>query len=159
MPGRDAVAMNDYLIGSGAMITAGPRAGLAAATIHAQTDPALASLVTAMVVDFEATSIRDLSRLVVAATGWRRDRAGSRLIEPLLARGTCTLADVLTLLGTGSGASTVHVFARWLPDEPTVAQLRASGIELVAHPLEAIAHAALVCGDRFERWSPGMRAA
>jgi hypothetical protein len=151
--------MNDYFIGSGALLTAGPQSSIAAAALHAQTDPALAAAVTAAVIDFEAGSPRELSRLVVVAAGWRRDRVAREFIAPLLERGECTLVDVIAALGTSTAAATIHLFARWLPDEILVGELGRAGIDLVAHPLESIRHAALVCGERYERWHPGMRAA
>lgn len=46
--------MNDYVIGSGAVLTAGPNASIAAATLHAQTDAAIAAGVRAALVDFES---------------------------------------------------------------------------------------------------------
>jgi hypothetical protein len=151
--------MNDYFIGSGAIITSGPRASIAEVALHAQTDTALAAVVKAAVVDFEGSAARGLGRLVLAGAGWRRERAAREVIEPLLDRGACSLADVLATLGSACGGAEVHLFARWLPDEGTVDDLRARGLTLVAHPLEEIRQAALVCGQRFERWSSGMRAA
>ncbi len=46
--------MDEYFIGAGALLTAGPQASIASATLHAQTDPGLSQQVVAAVVDFEA---------------------------------------------------------------------------------------------------------
>ena len=74
--------MNDYVIGSGAVLTAGPNASIAAATLHAQTDAAIAAGVRAALVDFESRSPSELSKLVVFATGWN----GARVRSPSLSR-------------------------------------------------------------------------
>jgi hypothetical protein len=151
--------MNDYVIGSGAVLTAGPNAGIAGATLHAQTDPAIAATVRAAVVDFESSSAADLSKIVVVASGWNPARVRAELVEPLLARGECTLADVLALLAGGAKTDEIHLFARWLPDEVLTAALAREGIILVVHPLESIRQAALICGQSFSRWPYPMRAA
>jgi len=151
--------MNDYVIGAGAVLTAGPEAGIAGATLHAQTDAALAAGVRAAVVDFESTRAADLSKIVVIAAGWNAARVRAALIEPLLARGACTFADVLTLLANGAQTREIHLFARWLPDEVLSAALAREGISLVVHPLESIRQAALICGQSFSRWPHPMRAA
>jgi hypothetical protein len=149
--------MNDYVIGSGAVLTAGPAGSIAAATLHAQTDVAIASGVSAAVVDFESPSADDLSKIVIVASRWTASRANRELIEPLLARSTATLADVIELLGRSTGAE-VHLFARWLPDELLAASLRRAGVTLICHALEDIRQAALISGQRYTRW-PSLRAA
>jgi len=151
--------MNDYLIGAGAVLTAGPNAGIVGATLHAQTDPAIAAGVRAAVVDFESPKVTDLSKIVVIANGWNAARVQAALVEPLLARRTCTLAEVLTLLAAGAETREVHLFARWLPDELLFAALAREGITLVVHPLESIRQAALICGQSFSRWPCSLRAA
>lgn len=151
--------MNDYVIGSGAVLTAGPNASIAGATLHAQTEAAIAAGVHAAIVDFESTSGADLSKIVVVATGWNAVRVRAELVDPLLASGSCTLADVLALVARGAKTNEIHLFARWLPDEVLTAALGREGITLVAHPLECIRQAALICGQSYFRWPSPMRAA
>jgi hypothetical protein len=151
--------MNEYLIGAGAVLTAGPEASIAGATLHAQTDPLLAARVQAAAIDFEASHPDELSRIVIVAAGWCGSRFQAEVIRPLLSRRECTLADVLAELAGAAGTSEVHLFARWLPDPATTQALRAKGITVVAHPLEAIGQAALVSGMRISRWRSPFRAA
>jgi hypothetical protein len=151
--------MNDYLIGAGALLTAGPESSIAGATLHAQTDALLAGQVRAALVDFEAADPDELSRIVIMATGWRRARFDAEVIQPLTSRRECSLADVIAALASAIGESEVHLFARWLPGADMARDLQRRGIGLVAHPLEAIAQAALVTGQRFARWKSALRAA
>lgn len=151
--------MNDYVIGSGAVLTAGPSASIASATLHAQTDSALAATVRAALVDFESSSCTELTKVIVLAAGWNAARVKADLVAPLLERGCCTLADVLGQLAHAAGTSEVHLFARWLPDEVLTAVLRREGVMLVAHPLESIRQAALICGQSYSRWPSPLRAA
>jgi hypothetical protein len=46
-----------------------------------------------------------------------------------------------------------------MPDAAMSAELAASGVGLVTHPLESIEQAALVSGQRFSRWQSPFRAA
>jgi hypothetical protein len=151
--------MNEYLIGAGALLTAGPASSIAGATLHAQTDPLLAGQVQAALVDFESAHPAELSRIVIMAAGWRRGRFEAEVVGPLAARRECSLADVIAVLAKATGAAEVHLFARWLPDAAMLADLRRRGVGLVAHPLEAIDRAALVTGQRFYSWKPSLRAA
>lgn len=151
--------MNDYVIGSGALLSVGPSATITGASLHAQTDPLLAGQVKAALVDFEASSVSDLSRLLIVASGWTRRQFDDHVIRPLLEHGECTLADVLAQLALATGTPEVHIFARWIPDEVMSATLRRNGVHLVAHPIEAIDRAALVCGQRVTRWNAPLRAA
>lgn len=151
--------MSEYLIGAGAVLTAGAAASIAGATLHAQTDSPAAGEIRAALVDFEAGSPRDLSRVILVATGWSPNRFESEVIQPLLARGECTLADVLERLAVATETQELHLFARWLPDSDLTAALRDKGISLVGHPIEAIEQAALVCDQRFNRWRAPFRAA
>jgi hypothetical protein len=151
--------MNDYLIGAGALLTAGPSASLAGASLHAQIDAALAPRVRAALFDFESGGGRDLSQVLALVSGWNGARVRAEIVEPLLARGECSLADVLLLLAAAAKVEEIHLFARWLPGELLVAQLRAAGVDLVTHPLESIRQAALVSGQRFSRWPAPLRAA
>lgn len=151
--------MNDYVIGSGALLTAGPRASIAAATLHAQTDPGLAPVVKAAMVDFESSPTGDLSRILVMAAGWNPGRFDAKIVQPLLERRENTLADVLALLAAATATGEVHLFARWLPDDMLVAALRRAGVTIVAHSLDAIIAAALISGQSYRRWNPPLRAA
>jgi hypothetical protein len=151
--------MNDYVIGSGAILTAGPEASIAGATLHAQTDASIAPCVQAALVDFESSSLADLSKVIILAAGWNAARVKGELVAPLLSRGACTLADVLETLARAAAVREVHVFARWLPDDLMTAALGRSGVTLVAHPLESIRQAALICGQSYSRWPSPLRAA
>ena len=57
--------MDEYLIGAGAVLTAGPEASIAGATLHAQTDPQLVEMVKAAVIDFESAHPAELSSIVI----------------------------------------------------------------------------------------------
>lgn len=151
--------MNDYIIGSAAVLTAGPAATIVAATLHAQTDETLAPGIEAALLDFEASAPEELSRVVLVVKGWNRGRLTSGLIEPLLERRECSLGDLFEQLADATGARELHLFARWLPSESLCASLRGRGVTLVAHPLEAIRQAALISGQAYRRWSSPVRAA
>ena len=151
--------MSEYLIGAGAVLTAGAAASIAGATLHAQTDSPAAGEIRAAVIDFEAASPQELSRILLVAAGWSPNRFESEVIEPLLACGECTLADVMERLAQATGTRELHVFARWLPDLNLAGTLREKGVSLVGHPIEAIERAALVCGQRLNRWRAPFRAA
>jgi hypothetical protein len=151
--------MDEYLIGAGAVLTAGPESSISRATLHAQTDARLAAHVKAAVIDFEATTPRELSRIVIVAAGWTRGRFESEVISKLLDRRECSLGAVITLLAEAAGTPEIHLFARWLPEVATLAELEASNVRLVLHPLESISQVALVSGQHFRRWRPAFRAA
>ena len=150
-PCQDA-GMDEYFIGAGALLEAGPSGSIAAAALHAQTEAGLAASVKAAVIDFEATRLAELSRLLVVAAGWSVPRFRSEVVVRLLAQHECTLADVMAVLAEAAGTCEVHVFARWLPDDETLQTLEKRGICVASHPLEAIGQAALVCGQRVGRW-------
>ena len=151
--------MDEYLIGSGAVLTAGSEATIARATLHAQTPPHVAAGVKAAVIDFESVNPSELSRIVVVLTGCRRSEFRDTVETPLLARGECGLADVIAILARAANTPEVHVFARWAPDAELSAATGARGVRLVIHPLESIEQAALVSGQRFSRWPTPVRAA
>ncbi|HTU70759.1 MAG TPA: hypothetical protein VMF11_10630 [Candidatus Baltobacteraceae bacterium] len=151
--------MNEYLIGAGAILTAGPQASIAGATLHAQTDAALAPTVRAALFDFESPGMLELTKVVLVAAGWNAARVRAELVAPLLARRECTLADVIAALAQAARTGEVHVFARWLPDEALVRALRPAGVKLVSHPLESIRQAALISGQSYARWPSPLRAA
>jgi hypothetical protein len=151
--------MSDYLIGAGALLTAGPESSISGATLHAQTDALLATQVQAALVDFEAGHEDELSRVVIMAAGWRRARFDAEVIQPLVGRRECSLSDVVAALAQATRVSEVHLFARWLPGGGMLDELRSLGVALVSHPLETIEQAALVTGQRFARWNSVLRAA
>lgn len=151
--------MSEYLIGAGAILTAGPNSSIAGATLHAQTDPRLATRVEASVIDFESATASEISRVVIVATGWNRPRFEAEVVRSLLARGNCSLAEVIGTLGRATGATEVHLFARWSPEARLLRDLAAGGVRLIAHPLETLDQAALVSGQRLTRWQPQFRAA
>lgn len=151
--------MNDYLIGAGAVLTAGPNATIAGATVHAQTDPLLASTVRAALIDFESSSKAELTQVVVVASGWNAGRVHRELVAPLLERRECSLAEILVALAQAAGTREVHMFAQWLADEAMCEAAAQAGVVLVAHPLEAIRQAALISGARLSRWPSPLRAA
>ena len=150
--------MDEYLIGAGALLTAGPDATIQPATLHAQPGAALAREVTAAVVDFESSAPAELSRLLILAAEWAGSRFHDEVVGPLLQRRECGLSDVIGALATAVGTDEVHLFARWQPDQALSDELRKAGIHLVWHPLETIGQVALVCGQRVERWRPGRAA-
>jgi hypothetical protein len=147
--------MDEYFIGAGALLTAGPAASIASATLHAQAPNGLAGQVQAAVIDFEGSQAGDLSRILVVAAGWSAGRFRTAVVSRLLERRECDLADVIEILAEATGTREVHLFARWLPDEATGARLAKHGLTVFALPLEAIGQAALVSGQRVERWIEG----
>jgi hypothetical protein len=151
--------MDEYLIGAGALLTAGPEASIAGATLHAQMQSGAAHGVKAAVVDFEAGRLEEVSRLLIVAAGWGSRRFRAEVIRRLVAYRECSLADIVITLAEATGTNEVHLFARWLADDATKAELAEKGIGLLDHPLEAIGQAALVCGQRLKRWRPPVRAA
>jgi hypothetical protein len=144
--------MDEYFIGAGALLTAGEDASITGATLHAQPEGGLAGRVEVAVVDFEATQADDVSRLLIVAAGWSGARFRAEVVRRLLSRQECGLADVISILAQATGAAEVHLFAHWAPDEATNVVLESAGVRVSAHPLEAIGQAALVCGQRMERW-------
>lgn len=151
--------MDEYFIGAGALLKAGPAASIAAATLHAQPEPGLAGELKAALIDFEGIRLGDVSRILIVASGWSGGRFHAEVVRRLLAQRECTLADVIGTLADGTGTQEVHIFAHWLPDDATIALLAERGIRALTHPLAAIGQAALVSGQRLERWrSPGRAA-
>ena len=144
--------MDEYFIGAGALITAGPSASIAGAALHAETEAGLAERVKAALIDFEATQLGELSRVLVVAAGWTVSRFRSEVVTRLLAERECTLADLMAVLAEATGTNEVHLFARWQPDAETCARLGERGVCVVAHPLESIGQAALITGQRVGRW-------
>jgi hypothetical protein len=151
--------MDEYFIGAGALLTAGPAASIAGATLHAQTDGALAGRVQAALVDFEGASLKELSRILIVAAGWTPSRFQAEVVKRLLARHECGLAEVIGTLAEATRSREVHIFAHWTLDDASITLLRERRVEVVGHPVEAIGQAALVSGQRLERWRSPVRAA
>ena len=142
----------DYIIGAGAILESGEDATITPATLHARVDPVVAHRVRVLAIDLEGTSESAIARLLVFAAGWDSARFRAGVTDPLRGKGDCNLADVLEVLASASGAPEVHIFAHWLPSEETCRDLRARGVEVIAHPLETIEAASLVSGQRHRRW-------
>ncbi|MFY9718394.1 MAG: hypothetical protein WAK16_02010 [Candidatus Cybelea sp.] len=151
--------MDEYFIGAGALLTAGPAATIAGATLHAQTEGVLAGEVVAAVVDFESASVDQVSRLLIVAAGWDGSRFNAEVVSRLLAQRECGLTDVIATLADAVGVDRVHIFAHWQPERTTVDALRGKGITVIAHSLDAIGRAALVSGQRVALWPAKVRAA
>jgi hypothetical protein len=151
--------MDEYFIGAGAVLTAGPPGSITGATLHAQTEAGLVGRVQAALIDFEATQANELTRVLIVAAGWSGPRFQAEVVGRLLVQGECGLADVLSTLAAATGAGEVHIFAHWRLDEATRLRLADQGVRVLAHPLAAIGRAALVSGQRLQRWGSPVRAA
>ncbi len=146
--------MDQYFIGAGALLTAGPTATITGATLHAQPEAALAEQVGAALIDFESPSSAEISRLLIVAAGWSASRLHAEVVAKLLSKRDCGLSDVIAILAGAVQTNEIHLFARWQPDRMTLDLLEKAGIRIIAHSLEAIGQASLVSGQRVERWRP-----
>lgn len=151
--------MDEYLIGAGALLTSGPAATIQGATLHAQPEAGLARQVAAALIDFESLNPDELSRVLIVASGWSGPQFRAAVVARLLARRECSLSDVIATLAEAVQTKEIHLFARWAPHQATLDSLQKIGIRLISHPLEAIGQAALVSGQRVERWPAPVRAA
>ncbi|HEX3369291.1 MAG TPA: hypothetical protein VHS56_06940 [Candidatus Cybelea sp.] len=150
--------MDQYLIGAGALLTAGPNATIRGATLHAQPGFDLAGQVAAAVVDLDSAGPAELSRLLIVAAGWSGPRFHREVVSELLAQRECGLNDIVETLAAAVRADEIHLFARWQPDPAMVDALKRKGVRVISHPLEALGQASLVSGQRIERWRPGRAA-
>ena len=150
--------MEEYLIGAGALLTAGPSATISGATLHAQPGFDLAHQVSAAVVDLESAGPEEISRLLIVAAGWSGSRFHREVVSELLAQRECGLSDVIETLAWATQTDEIHLFVRWQPDEAMTAALGRKGIRVASHSLEALGQASLVSGQRIERWRPGRAA-
>ena len=148
----DTDAMNEYIIGAGAVLTAGDDAKITPATLHAEVSAGVAGIAKAVAVDFEGTSEERLRRLLLVGSGWNRKRFDTGVTAGLMASRACSFADVLAALAEAAGEGEVHLFAHWLPLAATTADLQARNVRLVVHPLESIERAALIEDQAFRRW-------
>lgn len=149
--------MDEYFIGAGALLTAGPEAPIARATLHAQPASNLAAEVRAALIDFEAARVCEVSRVLITAAGWSGARFCAEVGKRLITQRQCGLVDVIATLAEVTGTKDVHLFAHWRPDAATLDALAERGVGVVAHPLEDLGPAALVSGQRLER-RPGRAA-
>ena len=149
--------MESYLIGGGAILAAGDHGTITRATLHAQLAP-VCDEPRAVLIDFEGGSMMDMRRLVALGVGMTAERFETTVTSRLVAAGACGFEDVAFILAHEVETHEVHLFARWAPGLGTLEALRARGLELVVHPLEAIVQAALIAEHRFTVW-PGSRAA
>ena len=143
--------MSEYIIGAGAVLTAGDVAKIIPATLHAEVATGVYAIAKAVAVDFEGTGEERLRRLLLIGQGWDRRRFETGVTAGLLANRTCSLSDVLAALAEATGEEEVHLFAHWLPLPATSAGLHARGIRLIVHPLESIERAALVEDQAYRR--------
>lgn len=150
--------MSDYLIGSGAILTAGAAASITPATLHARVAAAIAGATRCAAIDLEGTQPGELARLLVVVQGWDGATFAREVTPRLIERATCSLAQVLAILAEAARAPEVQFFAHYLPDEATEAELNGYGVGLVTNPLAAIESAALISEQRYTRWN-GVRAA
>jgi hypothetical protein len=145
-------ACMEYIIGAGAILESGENGSITPASLHAHVDSALAERVKVAAIDFESTSPESVKRLLILSQGWNAAQFRAGVTDRLRTQRECTLADVLRMLAEAAGVSEVHLFAHWLPDEATCAELERGGVEVVCHPLESIDAASLVCEQRRELW-------
>jgi hypothetical protein len=145
--------MNDYIIGAGAILTAGAEGGIAPATLHAQADSLIAGSVRAAAFDFEGDRPNELQRLVIVAPGWNARRFDERVTAPLRSRGSASLCEVLVELARAVESDCVHLFAAWLPDDRTLDVTGSAGVTVVVHAIETIGRASLVSSGRRLGWA------
>jgi len=149
--------MEQYLIGGGAILEAGARSTITRATLHAQIRDCLD--LKAVLIDFEAGSFTDVSRLLAIGCGLTADRFESTVTAKFLQRGVCGFDDVAAMLAGNLETDEVHLFSRWVPTPEIIAALRDRGIALVVHPLDQIQRAALIAERRLQIWSGPPQAA
>ena len=63
-----------------------------------------------------------------------------------------TLADVLSILASGSGQTAVQLFSKWEPSQTLRDSLTTSGVTLVRHPLDAIPRDDLEANRYYHIW-------
>ncbi|MEO6912433.1 MAG: hypothetical protein ABI182_00255 [Candidatus Baltobacteraceae bacterium] len=144
--------MDEYIIGSGAMLAVGTQATITRTKVHAEVRGGIAARARAVAIDFESVDPGDLQRLLILAAGWQAGAFQASVTGKLLQAGVCGIGEVFRALSTGTGQHEVHLFAYWNPHEVLTASLRREGIELVAHPLGEIRRAALIAEQAYTRW-------
>ena len=149
--------MEQYLIGGGAVLEAGARSTITRATLHAQIREECQP--KAVLIDFEAGSFADVSRLLVLGSGFTAERFETTVTAKFLQRGVCGFDDVAAILAECLETDEVHVFSRWEATAEMAAALQARGIRLRAHALDQIERAALVTETRLRIWDGPSQAA
>ncbi|MDQ6826460.1 MAG: hypothetical protein M3Z14_04570 [Candidatus Eremiobacteraeota bacterium] len=143
----------DYIIGAGAMLTAGGETSIARATLHAQTIDLDARNTKGMVIDFEASRPAELRRLLILGVGLSPQSFHDGVTKRLIGCGCCGLEQVIALLAEGLHTAEIYWCARWSPNDMVLRYLGSRGIKLVVRPLETIARAALVIERSFQTWN------
>lgn len=149
----------NYIIGAGAMLTAGDQSTIARATLHAQVLDGQAEGSTGVVVDFESGRASELRRLLILGVGLSPQSFHDGVTSRLTGSGDCDLGRVITFLAAGLQTRRIHWFARWTPSEAVLENLKAHGVTLLVRPLEAIARAALVIERSYKTWDGTAEAA
>jgi len=156
-PEPHTAAMEGYFIGSGAILQAGEHSKIIGATLHAQLSGDDTPEV--ILVDFEAASLNEVRQLLTVASGYSIAAFEAAIASRLMDQGECAFADVVRIIAEATGASDVHLYARWSPPEEITDALQAAGITLHAHPVEAVSRAALIARHRYTAWQGGLKAA
>ena len=136
--------MDEYLIATGALITAGERPCITPAALHAAVEAAVAAAARVAVVDFDGASARVPRRLLLLVRDWGARAFEASVIARLRSKGIGSCPDALAALAEGTKTGELHLFARWLPGEDLCERLAGLGVTIVAHPLEAIHRACLI---------------
>jgi hypothetical protein len=136
--------MDEYLIGTGALVTAGEHPCIIPAALHAAVEAAVAAAARVAVVDFDGASARVPRRLLLLVRDWRARAFEASVIARLRSKGLGSCTEALAALAEGTKAGELHLFARWLPGEDLCEGLAGLGVTIVAHPLEAIHRACLI---------------
>ncbi len=144
--------MDEYFIGAGALLTAGPEATLTAGDAPRTNRQPLGGSDRAAVIDFEAARSSELSRLLIVAAGWAAAQFRVGGCRCLTRQRECSLADVIAMLAERDRGCRGGFLRPLGPGRYHRRRLEERGIRLRAHPLEAIGQAALVSGQRLERW-------
>ncbi len=150
-----ASTSSDYIIGAGAMLTAGAQSSIARATLHAQTTDTDARSSKGVVIDFDSSRPAELRRLLILGVGLTPQSFHDCVTMRLIGSGDCDLERVIALLAAGLHTNEIHWFARWSPEESVLRALALQGVKLIVKPLEAIARAALVIERSFQTWPAG----
>ncbi|MDQ6931790.1 MAG: hypothetical protein M3160_01300 [Candidatus Eremiobacteraeota bacterium] len=148
-----AFTESDYIIGAGAMLTAGERTTITRATLHAQVLDGHGVGSTGVVVDFDSSRPSELKRLLILGVGLSPQNFHDGVTSRLVGSGDCDLERLIELLASGLQTRRIHWFARWAPTDSVLQNLQTHGVTLVVKPLDAIARAALVMDRSYNAWN------
>lgn len=148
-----ALTESDYIIGAGAMLTAGEGSTITRAALHAQVVDGHGEGSTGVVVDFDSSRPSELRRLLILGVGSSPQKFHDGVTSRLIGSGDCDLERLIALLAAGLQTRRIHWFARWTPSDSVLRNLQTQGITLVVKPLEAIARAALVMDRSYNAWN------